>query len=303
MSSVEEIKGVGPKTATALKKHGFETIKDLVYYFPRDYEDYMKASKIRDLEPGKVIVKGKIRDLKVQYTRRKNFNIESGIIHDSTGEVRVVWYNQPYRIKNFKPNVEYYFSGNFDYKFGRFQLTSPAVNLATEVEESKRLFDGMRTEIAKAPDMLPYEEPGKRADALYNIHFPDSYADVEKAKDYLAYEELFELILAAKLNKNENAKLKSKPLKFIAKNTKELVDSLPFKLTNGQRIAAWDILKDLEKEEPMNRLLQGDVGSGKTVVSALAIYQAYKSGVQSALLAPTAILATQHEKTLKKLLL
>ena len=321
MSSVEEIKGVGPKTAAALKKYGFETVKDLAYYFPRDYEDYHKASKIKDLEPGKVIVKGKIYNLMVNYVRRRHFNIESGIIYDDTGEIRVVWYNQPYRIKNFKPDTEYYFSGNFDFKFGRYQLTSPAVNLATEVEEQKatfqpiystkgsyksiwfkRLFDEMRTEIAKAPDMLPYETSGHRADALYNIHFPDSYADVEKAKDYLAYEELFELILAAKLNKNENSKLKAEPLKFVAENTKKFVESLPFELTNGQRIATWDILKDLEKGEPMNRLLQGDVGSGKTVVSSIAIYQAFKSGAQSALLAPTAILAQQHEKTLKKLL-
>ena len=321
LSSVEEIKGVGPKTATALKKYGFETIKDLAYYFPRSYEDYQRATAIRDLEPGKVIVKGKIKDLAVNYTRRRNFNIASGIIYDGTGEVRVVWYNQPYRVKAFKENTEYYFSGNYDFKFNRYQLTSPTANLATEVEETKttfqpiystkgsykslwfkKLFDEMQTEIAKAPDMLPYVKEGTRAEALYNIHFPDNYADVEKAKEYLAYEELFELILAAKLNKNENSKLKAEPLKFVAKNTKEFVEKLPFKLTNGQRLAAWDILKDMEKPEPMNRLLQGDVGSGKTVVAAIAIYQAFKAGKQSALLAPTAILATQHAKTLKNLL-
>jgi ATP-dependent DNA helicase RecG len=321
LSSVEEIKGVGPKTATALKKYGFETIKDLAYYFPRSYEDYQRATAIRDLEPGKVIVKGKIKDLTVKYTRRRNFNIASGIVYDGTGEVRVVWYNQPYRVKAFKENAEYYFSGNYDFKFNRYQLTSPTVNLAAEVEETKttfqpiystkgsykslwfkKLFDEMQTEIAKAPDMLPYVKEGTRAEALYNIHFPDNYADVEKAKEYLAYEELFELILAAKLNKNENSKLKAEPLKFVAENTKEFVEKLPFKLTNGQRLAAWDILKDMEKPEPMNRLLQGDVGSGKTVVAAIAIYQAFKAGKQSALLAPTAILATQHAKTLKNLL-
>ncbi len=321
IDSVEEIKGVGPKTALALKKYGFETIKDLAYYFPRDFEDYHRATKIKDLKPGKVIVKGKIYNLMVNYVRRRHFNIESGIIYDDTGEIRVVWYNQPYRIKNFKPDTEYYFSGNFDFKFNRYQLTSPTVNLATEVEETKttfqpiystkgsyksiwfkRLFDEMRSEIAKAPDMLPFEKPGARAEALYNIHFPDNYADVEKAKEYLAYEELFELILAAKLNKNENSKLKAEPLKFVAENTKRFVDSLPFKLTNGQRLAAWDILKDIERSKPMNRLLQGDVGSGKTVVAAIAIYQAFMAGKQSALLAPTAILATQHAKTLKRLL-
>ena len=318
---MEEIKGVGPKTATALKKYNFETIKDLAYYFPRTYEDYHQTTKIADLKPGKVMIKGKIRNLKVQYTRRRNFNITSGEIYDETGAIKVVWYNQPYRAKGFDTKKEYFFTGNFDFKFNKYQLTSPTSVVADEVEETKnsfqpiyaakgsyksiwfkRLFAEIRSEIAKAPDMLPYAKSGERADALFNIHFPENYADVEKAKNYLAYEELFELILAAKLNKNENSKLKAEPLKFVAENTKEFVSSLPFKLTNGQRLATWDILKDLEKSEPMNRLLQGDVGSGKTVVSAIAIYQAYQAGVQSALLAPTAILATQHAKTLKNLL-
>ena len=321
LGSVEEIKGVGPKTATALHKYGFDSIKDVAYYFPRDYEDYHKTTKIEDLKPGKVMVRGKIKNLKVQYTRRRGFNLVTGEIYDETGAIKVVWYNQPYRAKGFDEKKEYFFTGNFDFKFNRYQLTSPTSVIADEVEETKnsfqpiypakgsyksiwfkRFFENIRNEIALAPDMLPYVKSGTRADALFNIHFPEKYSDVEKAREYLAYEELFELILAAKLNKNENSKLKSEALPFVAKNTKEFVESLPFKLTNAQRLTAWDILKDLEKETPMNRLLQGDVGSGKTVVSAIAIYQAYKAGVQSALLAPTAILATQHAKTLKKLL-
>ena len=321
LSPVEEIKGVGPKTAAALEKYGFNLVRDLAYYFPRDYEDYHKTTKIADLTPGKVMVRGKIKNLKVQYTRRRNFNICAGEIYDETGAIKVVWYNQPYRAKAFDEKKEYFFTGNFDFKFNRFQLTSPTVALADEVMEDKnnfqpiypakgsyksiwfkRFFKKLRTEIACAPDMLPYEKPGSRADALLNIHFPEKYDDVELARKYLAFEELFELILAAKLNREENTKLKSQPLKFVAENTKTFVEKLPFQLTNAQRLAAWDILKDLEKETPMNRLLQGDVGSGKTVVSSLAIYQAYRAGVQSALLAPTAILATQHAKTLKNLL-
>ena len=321
LSPVEEIKGVGPKTAAALEKYGFFSVKDLAYFFPRDYEDYQRTTKIVDLEPGKVMVRGKIKDLKVQYTRRRNFNICSGEIYDETGAVKVVWYNQPYRAKSFDESKEYFFTGNFDFKYNRYQLTSPTAVLAQEVEENtnnfqpiypakgsyksiwfKRFFEKIRTEIASAPDMLPYEKSGERADALFNIHFPEKYADVEKARKYLAFEELFELILAAKLNKNENLKLKARPLKFVASDMKKYVEKLPFKLTNAQRLAAWDILKDLEKDVPMNRLLQGDVGSGKTVVASMAIIQAYQAGVQTALLAPTAILATQHAKTLQKML-
>ncbi len=321
MSPVEDIKGIGPKTAEALKKYGFLTVKDLAYYFPRDYEDYHRATEIKDLEPGKVVVKGKICQLMTNYVRRRHFSVTSGVIYDDTGEIRVVWYNQPYRIKSFQPDTEYYFSGNFDFKYNRYQLTSPNVISAADVAEHrngyqpvystkgsyksiwfKRMFENMKMELAKAPDLLPTVAAGTRADALVNIHFPESYQDVEKAKQYLAYEELFELILAAKLNKNENSKLKAEPLKFVAENTKELVGSLPFALTNAQKSAAWDILKDLENDQPMNRLLQGDVGSGKTVVAAIAIYQAVKAGYQAALLAPTAILATQHLATLRKIL-
>jgi len=321
---VKEIQGVGPKTSTALNKYGFFTVKDLIYYFPRSYEDYKKTTKITDLTPGKVMIKGKIKNLKTQYTRRRNFNITTGEIYDETGVVKAIWYNQPYRAKTFKEDKTYFFTGNFEFKYNKYQLTSPTTVMAEEIEETdhedsgfqpiypakgsyksvwfKHLFENLRNEIALTPDLLPTVKTGTRADALFNIHFPNNFNDVENAKKYLAYEEIFELILASRLNKNENSKLKAEVLKFNAENTKELVGSLPFKLTNAQRLAAWDILKDLEKETPMNRLLQGDVGSGKTVVSALAIYQCFKSKKQAALLAPTAILATQHAKTLKNLL-
>ena len=324
LGSISEIKGVGSKTLAALNKYGFYTVKDLIYYFPRNYEDYKKTTKIANLTPGKVIVRGKIRNLKTQYTRRRNFNITTGEIYDETSAVKAIWYNQPYRAKAFSEEKEYFFTGNFEFKYNKYQLTSPSVVQAEEVEDTdhensgfqpiypakgsykpvwfKRFFQNLRNDIAMTPDLLPTVKSGTRADALYNIHFPDNYGDVEKAKSYLAYEEIFELLLASKLNQNENSKLKAEPLEFNAENTKELVNSLPFKLTNAQRLAAWDILKDLEKTAPMNRLLQGDVGSGKTVVSAIAIYQCFKAKKQSALLAPTAILATQHAKTLKNLL-
>ena len=166
----------------------------------------------------------------------------------------------------------------------------------------------LRPNFASIPDLLPegyapdFAGSGARADALYDIHFPESSDDVKKGKKYLAYEELFEFLLAAKLNQQENQKLNAISLPFNAENTKNLVKNLPFKLTDAQRIATWDILRDLEKPTPMNRLLQGDVGSGKTVVAALAAHQAAKSGHQTAILAPTAILASQHASGLSALL-
>ncbi|MBR3220301.1 ATP-dependent DNA helicase RecG [Candidatus Saccharibacteria bacterium] len=324
---VQSIKGVGPKTAAILEKAGLRTVRDLLYYFPRDYENYQQATTIQKITPGKVIVKGKISQLNTRYGQRRNFTITEGVISDATGSIKAVWFNQPYRAKAFDPKKEYYFSGEYNFNYGRYQLTSPSVVAATEIEHQqnaiqpiysargklssvafKKLFATLKPAIATTPDLLPKEHAPdfitktSRVDALLNVHFPESQADVNGARQYLSYEELFELILAAKLNKQDNQKLKSIPLPFDAAKTKQLTESLPFKLTNAQRRAAWDILRDLERKTPMNRLLQGDVGSGKTVVAAIAGHQTAVQGHQTAILAPTAILATQHAESLSKLL-
>ncbi|MBQ3409987.1 ATP-dependent DNA helicase RecG [Candidatus Saccharibacteria bacterium] len=333
-AEVTTLKGVGPKTAEILEKAGLRTVRDILYYLPRDYEDYQTAVKISDLQPGKVMIKGKIDGLHTNYTRRRNFAITEGHISDGTGDVRVVWFNQPYRAKQFQEGKDYYFTGQFDFKYNRYQLTSPTAVLATEVEHQqngfqpiykakgklnnvffKKLLASLRESIALTPDLLPTDRatsegtnapdfvtPGARADALLNIHFPQQKSDVEQGRRYLAYEEVYELILAAKLNRQANQKLKSIKCQFNAKKTKSLVSSLPFRLTNAQRIATWDILQDLEKPTPMNRLLQGDVGSGKTIVAALAAHQTAQNGHQTAILAPTAVLAKQHYDGLSELL-
>ncbi len=325
---LEVIKGVGPKTAEALEKRGFRTLKDLLYYFPRSYEDYQSQTNIVDIKPGRVILRGKIRNLKNLHTRRRNFVITQGEIYDETGAVRVVWYNQPYRIKNFDEKTTYYFTGQYDFKYNRYQITAPTVAAADEIEQKvdgfqpiysakgsfnsawfKKLFEKIKPSFsASVPDLLPldlaptYIKKGSRNQALFNIHFPKQKEDVDQAKRYLSYEEIFELILASQLNRQENQKLRAKPLAFNLDSTKEFLASLPFELTPAQKTAAWEIMQDLTKTTPMNRLLQGDVGSGKTVVSALAIFQAVKNGAQVALLAPTAILASQHAEGLAKIL-
>lgn len=325
---LEVIKGVGPKTAEALEKRGFRTLKDLLYYFPRNYEDYQSQTNIVDIKPGRVIIRGKIRNFKNLHTRRRNFVITQGEIYDETGAVRVVWYNQPYRIKNFDEKTTYYFTGQYDFKYNRYQITAPTVAAADEIEQKvdgfqpiysakgsfnsawfKKLFEKIKLSFsASVPDLLPldlaptYIKKGSRNQALFNIHFPKQKEDVDQAKRYLSYEEIFELILASQLNRQENQKLRAKPLVFNLDSTKEFLASLPFELTPAQKTAAWEIMQDLTKTTPMNRLLQGDVGSGKTVVSALAIFQAVKNGAQVALLAPTAILASQHAENLAKIL-
>ena len=316
--SVKNLRGIGPKTAEILARSGIRTLRDFFYNLPRDYENYTAPTSIAEIRPGKVVVRGKIDSLSTRRARRRNMSITEGVIRDNTGAIKVVWFNQNYRAKQFSPEKEYYFTGNFEFKNGKYSLISPAAAEVKDVQNTsgltpiyvahgslksndfKRLFDKSREVFNEIPDLLPTVKAGTRKNALFAAHFPDSIQAVAPAREYLAYEELFELILASKLNKQENERLKAQEIPFNAEKIRDFVGSLPFKLTNAQRLAAWEIFQDMEKNTPMNRLLQGDVGSGKTMVAAMTAKEAVFAGAQVALLAPTAILATQHYENLRK---
>ena len=317
---VENLKGVGPKTADLLKKAGIKKLRDFFYTLPRDYETYTTPTSINKIRPGKVVIKGKIDSLSTHRARKRNLSITEGVVRDETGAVKVVWFNQKYRVRQFVSEKEYYFAGNFELKNGRWSLISPTAALVSDIDlnsglspvyvahgslkshDFKRLFKGARDKIADIPDLLPTVKPGTRREMIFKAHFPNSLKEAMVARRYLAYEELFELILAAKLNRRENEKLKACSVPFEEKRVREFVESLPFKLTNAQRRATWDIIQSIKRPVPMNRLLQGDVGSGKTIVAALSAFDTIIAGGQVALLAPTAILATQHFESLSTLL-
>ncbi len=317
---VETLKGVGPKTAEILRKYGIRTVRDFFYNLPRDYENYEAPVSISEMRPGKVVIRGRIDKITTRRARRRNLTVTEGEIRDHTGAVKVVWFNQSYRARQFSPEKEYYFTGSFELKNGRYSLMSPSAALVSDIDTSsglspiyvahgalkshdfQKLVGLSRDKFNSIPDFLPSVKPGTRKKALFFAHFPDSLESAKKARDYLAYEELFELILAARLNRQENEKLQAEPVPFRLEKVKEFLGKLPFTLTGAQKKAAWDIFQDMEKEVPMNRLLQGDVGSGKTMVAALAGLMAVLAGEQVALLAPTAILATQHYENLRKIL-
>lgn len=320
LASTEELKGIGEKTAETLKKYGIRTVRDFFYNLPRDYENFQQATSIAEMKPGKVAIKGKISHLTSRRARRRNLSIVEGEIRDKTGVIKVIWFNQSYRIRQFSEDKEYYFTGNYELKNGRYSLISPSAVEAEEVrmaealipvyvahgslksQDFRRLMTKSRDRFAEIPDLLPTVQAETRKKALYAVHFPESPKVIERGRAYLAYEELFELILAGRLNKQENQKLKAPIFGFSADKIKAFLAKLPFNLTGAQKRAAWEIFQDMEKAVPMNRLLQGDVGSGKTMVAGLGAYEAILSGAQVALLAPTAILAIQHFESLSRLL-
>ena len=315
---VEEVKGIGPKTAEVLRKAGILTLRDLVYHLPRDYENFQQAQNISALKPGNVVIKAKVEQISTRRMRR-NLAITEATLRDKSGAIKAIWFNQPYRAKQFDQEKEYYFSGEMALKYGRYQISNPSATLASDYDSAntakiqpiypargtvksqdfKKFIKTISNNIALVPDMIP-NFPG-RADALFDVHFPESVEQARAGREYLATEELFSLLLAAKLNREENQKLRTSPIKGDMEEFKAFIEKLPFKLTNAQRRATWEILQDREGDIPMNRLLQGDVGSGKTMVAALSAFMAANAGFQTALMAPTEVLATQHAESLAKL--
>ena len=315
---IEEVKGIGPKTAEVLNKAGIFTLRDLLYHLPRDYDSFQNAQKIADLRPGQVTVKAKIEGITTRRMRR-NLSLTEATIRDRSGALRVLWFNQPYRAKQFDEKKEYYFSGNMQFSYGRYQIQNPSAVAAEDYDTStsdklqpvypargsiksqdfKKFIKTLNAQVALIPDMIP-NFPG-RAEALFDVHFPETTEQARKGREYLATEELFSLLLAARLNREENQKLKTHAIKCDLAALKELIAGLPFPLTNAQRRSTWEIIQDMEQETPMNRLLQGDVGAGKTMVAALSAFVAAKAGFQTALMAPTEVLATQHAESLAKL--
>lgn len=315
-SPIEDIKGVGPKTAELLNKAGIFTLRDLAYYLPRTYENYQQAQKISDLRPGQVTIKAKVDD--VRNSRRGRLTITEAVLRDDSGAIRAIWFNQPYRAKQLDDHRDFYFSGKMEFSYGHYQLSNPSVTLAGDIDKAKsdelqpiyratgslkspdfkKFIGACKNQLALSDDMIP-NLPG-RADAFLSVHFPESEADAKKGRDYLAEEELFCLLLASRLNREENKRLKTEPIVADIEALKKFIAILPFKLTDAQRRATWEIIQDMASETPMNRLLQGDVGAGKTMVAALSAFVAAKAGFQTAIMAPTEVLAAQHAESLSK---
>jgi len=325
LTPLERIKGVGEKTAKQFEAAGLHNVGDIITFLPRAYEDYTQVVRIADITPGKVTVKARCEKVETRPVRR-GMKITTATLVDDSGKLQAVWFNQPYRAAQLAGGAEFLFSGEFEFSYNRYQLTNPSVEKAGDMVTTQdkivpiyRAVAGLKTAVVRKilgelqplmtmlPETLPEaivrnEKLYSYSDALLGMHFPKTHEQAVRAKERFAFEELFQLLLASQLNKQENAALEGWHIPFNKKVVQGFVAELPFALTNVQRKAAWDILQDFERATPMNRLLQGDVGSGKTVVAGLAARQASHEGFQTAVMAPTEILANQHAETLTKLL-
>jgi len=324
-SPITELKGVGDELASKLAILGVRTVGDLIDNYPRRYDDYSNLIDVQKLKPGNVTIRAKITSIKGRYAR-KRLHITEAIATDGTDSVRLIWFNQPYREKNTRRDQDYYISGEFGLHGQHLSIMSPSVELVSSFpintarivpiyhetrglksNQIRKLVKQTVMNVEKLPEHLPewiLKQQGliTYPRAITEIHFPSSPRALELAKKRLAFDEVFELTLAALLNKYEVNKEKSKSIKFKKELAVSFVSSLPFKITDAQRKAAWQIYKDMGKVRPMNRLLEGDVGSGKTVVAAMAALMAMEEGFQVAFMAPTEILARQHANTLSNLL-
>lgn len=325
------LKGVGPKRSLILQKLGIRTLRDLLYLFPRRYEDRSRLVTLDKLPAGEAVTcQGEVLDIKFKPIRR--MPILEVLVGDSAGTLRAIWFNQPYLRKLFEPRQKLILYGKVELAKNGFQIANPEFEIVeTEDEDSAHigritpiypLTEGLfqrslRSILRQAvethlenqiTDFLPKEFKNRLdlvalAPALHEMHFPSSFEALEKARRRIVFDEFFSFNLQLFLKiKNLKTRFQAPAFRTAPELLETFKKSLPFTLTQGQENAAHDLLTDLAKTAPMNRLLQGDVGSGKTVIAAFAFLIAERSGQQSCFLVPTEILAEQHYKTLKMIL-
>ena len=317
--NVQYIKGVGEARAKLLNRLGIFTLQDLIEYYPREHEDRSIPKKIAELVDGEeALIEGfavtRVSEIRI----RRNMTILKMNVRDDTGMIQITWFNQPYLKQVLKPGGEYKFFGKVSRKGSKIEMNSPVYDTTETSKNTGKIipiysstYKMPQTTLRKIIETGLNEVNGKLAetmpnyliskykllginDATYQIHFPSTFEDFNKARKRLVFEELLSMQLALLALKNQYT-VDVKGVSFL-ENVKmsDVINDLPFRLTKAQLRVLEEIDKDMEKDIPMNRLLQGDVGSGKTIVAEIAAYKCVKSGYQAAIMAPTAILATQH---------
>ncbi|MBD3245251.1 MAG: ATP-dependent DNA helicase RecG [Candidatus Moranbacteria bacterium] len=328
-SQINCLKGVGFKYYNLLFSLGIETIRDLLFYFPFRWDNFSNVKKIAQIKPNeKITILGQIVEIKNIRSFYKKLTITEALVKDETGNLKVVWFNQPFLTQNLIKGAKYRLNGKIKYSKNQLILQSPSYEKAKSFQAKNSDFDQLIPiySITKGltPKMLRYlirqaleyidqlneylpkeiiknQKLISNVEAIKNIHFPQNFEMLKKAKKRLVFDELFIFQLNYQLKKYSFRKNKSPKISKKIPYIKKILKNLPFSLTNDQKIAIWEIINDLEKNSPMNRLLEGDVGSGKTIVATICALNTAQNNYQSVLMAPTEILAKQHFEQVTKL--
>ena len=332
---VQELPRIGPQYQKKLKKLGIKTVRDLLFHFPHRYEDFSEIIPISNIRlKEQICIQGKILEIENNRTWKRRMILTQALIQDQSGAIKVIWFNQPYLVNALKSGDFVCLAGKLALRKGetylsnpihekipnpKFQIPNPSLTHTgrlipvypeTEGLSSKWLrfiikpllvgfknknLDSLPRKIIKDKKLMPLEK------ALWQIHFPDSIKLATAAKKRFSFEELFLIQLLILRERMKFAKEKSIAIPLNLKIIQSFIRKLPFKLTDSQKKSTWQILKDMEKPKPMNRLLEGDVGSGKTIVAAIAALNMAKAGYQTVFMAPTEILSKQHFQNLSQL--
>ncbi len=324
LKDAKYIKGVGPNRIKQLNSLGIYTLEDVISYYPRGYENRGIKKDIAELVDGEdALIEAKCVSKMTEIRIRKNMTIYKLVVRDETATCTLTWFNVPFLRKRFIVGDTYKFFGKVKRKLNQIEMMTPIIdeqdsnkntgriipiypstyNLSQNI--LRKIIENALEEANVLPETIPeylikeYKLMGIN-EATKQIHFPNSFEDYNKARTRLVFEELLIMQLALLTFKTNYDKDK-KGISFSTDaKMSEIIDSLPFKLTNAQSRVLEEIDKDMESKKMMNRLLQGDVGSGKTAVAMCAAFKAVRSNYQAAVMVPTAILATQHYQNFKK---
>ncbi|MGH9220218.1 MAG: ATP-dependent DNA helicase RecG [Vicinamibacterales bacterium] len=338
------LKGVGPHKAADLKKAGLTTVEDLLFRFPRRYEDRSKLQKIISLRPGMTAaITGKVLNAGLAQTRRPGFRLFSALVQDDSGQIQAVWPNQAFLKDVIRSQQRIVLFGKVEVWGSRgLQITDPEFEIIKDdaapdpdaqfhtgrivpvYERTGMVTTNMQRRyvwqaLEQVPregfdpvpdDILKRERWPARMDALWQSHFPSSDTAIDQLNNFmtpaqrrLVFEDFFVFQTGLALRRQENAQVRKRLVCAVDDRIRQRArDVLPFKLTTGQREALAEIVADMQKAWPMQRLLQGDVGAGKTIVAVLAAVVAMENGFQVAVMTPTEILAEQHYRTIVKVL-
>ncbi len=329
---LENLFRLTPKQKKALQNLGLKTVENLLYHFPFRYENPADLKNIADIITGdKIRVWGKVKKIDYEKTWKKKMNIAYATVEDQTGRVKMVWFRQPYIARMLPEGSCAIFSGKVGIRNSEYYIANPLYDIvpcsvipnfsktdSTKLQPLYATSSGIsslwmeralqkilpQTEIA---EFLPkeiiekYHIPELQT-AVRAVHMPKTLAHAEAAKKRFAFQEVFLMQLMHMRQKEEIKKITGIHFKNADENKEEFLKLLPYELTSAQKKAIEDILKDFKTGHPMNRLLEGDVGSGKTAVAACAAFIAARNGMQATYMAPTEILARQHFETFSKAL-